>query len=58
MDEDFDIIMEQRAIIPFFVRKGTSPKERIDELRNIYAEDELLSAPTIYWWHKTYQEGR
>ncbi len=48
-----------RVVIRFFAQNGKSPKETIDELCNVYAEDELLSAPTIiYWWHKEYQEGR
>ncbi len=57
MGEDFDIKMEQCVVIRFFVWKGKSPKETIDKLHNIYNEDELLPAPTIYWWHKVYQEG-
>ncbi len=42
---------------PFFRQKVKSPKETIDEPRNVYTEDELLLASTIYWWHKAYWEG-
>ncbi len=54
----FWIKMEQCVIINFFVCKGISPKETIDELCNVNTEDKLLLAPTIYWWCKVYEEGR
>ncbi len=46
--DDFDIKMKQRAVIHFFVQKGKSLKETIDE---------LYSAPTVYWRYKAYWEG-
>ncbi len=47
MEEDFDIKMEQCAVIYFFVQKGKSLKETINALGNVLTEDELLSAPTF-----------
>ncbi len=58
MKEDFNIKVEQRVVIHFFVQKGKSPNETIDELQNVHTGDELLAAPTIYRWHKAHQEGR
>ncbi len=56
--EDFDIKIGQCAVIHFFVWKAKSLKEIINELRIVCTEDELLSAPTIYWWHKVYQKEK
>ncbi len=50
--------VEQCTVIHFFVQEGRSPKETIDELRNVDPEDGLLPVPTIYRWHKVYWEGR
>ncbi len=58
MEEDFDIKMEQYALICFFVWKGKILSETIDELCNVYTKDELMLAPTIYQWHEAYQKGR
>ncbi len=48
--------MERCVVIRCFEWKGKSPKETIDKLHNVYVEDELLLALTIYQWHKVYQE--
>ncbi len=58
MEEDIDITMKQRAVIRFLVQKSKSTKKTIDELRNIYTEDKLLPAPTIYRWHKAHWKER
>ncbi len=58
VEDDFDITLEQCAVIRFFVWKGKSPTEMTDKLCNVYIEDELLLPSTIYRWHKVYQAER